>query len=373
MKLRKKVPGGSVIITSKNKLEGKFGESGFQEIEARIENYCKALKDSGLPAMKIYVDDPVSLSPLGLDPVDPTDASQIKGLIDALDKKIEPGYFLILGGHEIIPFHWIPNPVPPEDGDDDKVVVSDNPYASRDEDVLIPERALGRLPDDNSGDPGFFLSVLETAADRARQASRSAFGLSAMVWEEASENVHNQVRVNEELKVSPTVTWSDIEADWIERKAYHYFNLHGSEETAHWYGQLGSVFPVAYKPENLDSVDVKNTIICSEACYGANIIDKGVRDAISLSYLAKKAACFVGSTKIAYGPSAPPSTEADLMVLKFFERIKEGLTFGEAFMKAKQDFARESIAARGYLDKTEQKTLLEFVLYADPSFKVVIV
>ncbi len=51
-------------------------------------------------------------------------------------------------------------------------------------------------------------------------------------------------------------------------------------------------------------------------------------------------------------------------------RIKEGLTFGDAFLKAKNDFARESIAMRGYMDKTEEKTLLEFVLYADPMLKV---
>jgi len=99
-------------------------------------------------------------------------------------------------------------------------------------------------------------------------------------------------------------------------------------------------------------------------------VDKGVNDAISLKFLDRKAACFMGSTKIAYGPSEPPSTEADLLVLKFYERIKEGLTFGEAFMKAKQDFARESIAARSRLDRTEEKTLIEFVMFADPSSKM---
>jgi hypothetical protein len=78
----------------------------------------------------------------------------------------------------------------------------------------------------------------------------------------------------------------------------------------------------------------------------------------------------MGSTKVAYGPAEPPNTDADLIVLKFLERLKEGLTFGDAFLRAKNDFARESIAMRGYLDKTEEKTLLEFVLYADPMLKV---
>jgi hypothetical protein len=240
--------------------------------------------------------------------------------------------------------------------------------------VLIPERALGRLPDDSSREPGFFLSVLETAANRAREAGRSAFGLTANVWVRASENVYDPVKSDEDLTVSPPVRESTFEAGWIDKKVYHYFNLHGGEDTASWYGQQGVDQPMiaAYKPKNLDGADVRNAIICSEACYGANIIGKGVRDAISLTYLEKKAACFVGSTKIAYGPEEPPSTEADLLVLKFFERLKEGLTFGDAFMKAKQDFARETIAASQGLDGSDQKTLIEFVLYADPSSKVVI-
>lgn len=360
-----------LIITSRKNLAGKFGEGNFQRIENGIDSYVKALQGSGMPADRIYVDDTASLSPYGLDPVDPSDASQVKGLIDALDEKISPAYFLILGGHEIIPFHRLSNPA----GDDgDTVVDSDNPYASTDADFLIPERALGRLPDDSSRDPGFFLSVLETAANRAREAGDSAFGLSANVWVKASQKVYDSVKSNQDVTVSPPEKESTFLTGWIDKKTYHYFNLHGGEDTSDWYGQQGENQPVipAYKPGNLTGADVENVIICSEACYGANIIGKGVEDAISLTYLQKKAACFVGSTKIAYGPAVPPSMEADLLVSKFFDRIKEGLTFGDAFMKAKQDFARETIAASKGLDGTDKKTLIEFVLYADPSSKVVI-
>ncbi len=102
----------------------------------------------------------------------------------------------------------------------------------------------------------------------------------------------------------------------------------------------------------------------------ANIINKSVDEAISLKFLEKKAACFVGSTKIAYGPSSPPSTDADLIVLKFYEHIKKGLTFGEAFLRAKQDFAVETIRTNGYLDETGKKTLLEYVMFADPLLKL---
>jgi len=324
------------------------------------------LGNAGSSATLIYVDDAGCLSPYGLTPVDPENAGQIKGLIDDLDKKIRPSNFLILGGHTIIPFHKIPNPC----ADDDAIVYSDNPYASRDDDILIPERSLGRLPDDNSNDPAFFVALLESIASRVKKAKKYSFGYSAKVWRRASESVYDGIEHGEGLKLSPPVLKNDIQLDWIKQKGFFYFNLHGSEETRNWYGDDGSGFPVAFSPENIANADVENSIVCTEACYGANIIDKSVDEAISLKFLEKKSACFVGSTEIAYGPSGPPNTDADLIVLKFYKRIKEGLTFGEAFLRAKQDFAAESISINGYLDKTDEKTLLEFVMYADPQLKV---
>jgi len=38
-------------------------------------------------------------------------------------------------------------------------------------------------------------------------------------------------------------------------------------------------------------------------------------------------------------------------------------------MKAKQNFVVES-SKKGYLDATEKKTLIEFVLYGDPDLKI---
>ncbi len=357
----------ALIISSKEKLKNKYGQDVFNKIEQKINNYIQALSTVGLYATLVYVDDISCLSPYGLNPVDPGNATDIKELIDDLDKRLNPIYFLILGGHSIIPFHIIPNPC----GDDgDTEVYSDNPYASRDEEILIPERALGRLPDDNSKDTAFLVSLLETIVSRIKKAKKFSFGYSAKVWRDASEKVYDTVEYGEELKLSPPVLGTNLQIDWINQRGYFYFNLHGSEETRNWYGQEDDSYPVAFSPENLVDANVENAVICSEACYGANIIDKSVDEAISLKFLEKKVACFVGSTKIAYGPSSPPCTDADLIVLKFFEHIKEGFTFGEAFLRAKQDFARESIGMKGYLDKTEEKTLLEFVMFADPLLKM---
>lgn len=358
---------GLLIFTSNTNLENKYGPEITFEIHEKINAYAQSVSATGKEVLTVGVDDADSLAPYGLSPVEPNNASAIKELLDQLDRKINVDNFLIVGGHEIIPFHVLPNPC----GDDgDTVVYSDNPYASRDADVLIPERALTRLPDAAATDDAFFINLLDQVAHQAQEPTALNFGLSAKVWKGASTRVYDGIESDDAVRLSPPVTNTEISNDWIDNKAYYYFNLHGSEETANWYGQEGMRYPVAFIPDNLSNISVENAVVCCEACYGANIIDKRADEALSLTFLDKKAACFVGATKIAYGPSEPPCTDADLIVIKFFARVKEGLPYGEAFLRAKADFARESIGMHGYLDKTEEKTLLEFVIFADPLAKM---
>ena len=79
---------------------------------------------------------------------------------------------------------------------------------------------------------------------------------------------------------------------------------------------------------------------------------------------------FCGSTTIAYGPTKPPSSEADLMVKYFFEYLQRGMRVGESFHNAKLDFARKALRRQGFLDDDDKKTLLQFVLYGDPTLRV---
>ena len=171
----------------------------------------------------------------------------------------------------------------------------------------------------------------------------------------------------EDLKVSPPVTSEDFDNAWLKEKTYLYFNVHGSKASANWYGQDGGAYPVAMQPRNILTAA---GIVASEACYGAYIIEKSQDDAICLRLLAQKAVLgFCGSTTIAYGPAAPPSGEADLLVKYFFEYLEKGLTMGESFRNAKMDFARKALRRGGFLDDDDQKTLLQFVLYGDPTVR----
>jgi len=249
---------------------------------------------------------------------------------------------------------------PCDDGDEN--VLSDNPYASRDGDFLIPERVCSRIPDNKDA------NFITKQFNKSCRITKKSFGMSAKVWKEASKNVYRRIGNPKDLKVSPPVTSDVIKASWLQAKDFLYFNLHGSNISANWYGQDQDEYPVALKPDNIQGA---SGVVASEACYGAYIINKSDKDALSLKFLNEDGVLgFCGSTTIAYGPATPPSSEADLLVKYFFEYVKQGVTLGESFKSAKLDFVRKALRRHGFLDDDDQKTVLQFVLYGDPTIKI---
>ncbi len=282
----------------------------------------------------------------------------IREFINQLERKWgEIDTVLIIGGDKVVPFYRLPNPC----DDDDNNVLSDSPYASSDDDFLIPERICARIPDNRKID-----FIIKQLTRSFKQYSKS-FGMSAFVWKEASKNVYQQIGDVKNLKISPPTTSANFNSAWLKEKDYLYFNLHGSVVSENWYGQEGGNYPIALTPGNI--IDACG-FVASEACYGAYILNKSEKNAISLKFLDQDNNLgFCGSTTIAYGPPTPPSSEADLFVKYLFEYLKQGLTTGEAFKNAKLDFARKKIRRHGFLDDDDQKTLLQFVLYGDPLLK----
>jgi len=266
-------------------------------------------------------------------------------------------HFILIGGDDLIPFGKIKNPC--DDGD--KYVYTDNIYSSSDKDILLPERIVSRLPDGD--DINFLHFLIENLGSDLKE--KEPFGYTAKVWTLASKEVFRTIN-GKDIFISPPTDYKTIKLNSNER--FFYFNLHGSDETPFWYGQEGGVYPVALKPENLN--EIEDGIVASEACYGAYIIGKKIDEALSLKFLSKGVKSFVGSTTIAYGPSKPPSTEADLIVKIFFEEFLNGKTSGESFYIAKNKFFKTMIKNQGFLDEDDKKTLLQFVLYGDPTTRL---
>jgi hypothetical protein len=388
-----------LIVSSKDRLTQKYGEPGFNQLNDDLNELRRAIEgQADLQSTTVYVDDGPSLLRYGLQSADPTNPWQIKRLVDDLEVHLkergtEIRYLLIVGGDSVIPFHRLPNPADDQDMD----VPSDNPYASRDSNYLVPERAVGRMPDGEGGDIALLRTLIRTAIaghrkpapkrrlwppclaallsrDSARRNGHS-LGYSASVWRRASRAVFEIIGDNHQLRTCPPVTCQEFELAGQLR--FGYFNLHGIEDGPNWYGQRDPLFPadyplfpVALRPGDLSAPYDAGLVVFSEACYGANVLSKDGDDSIALRFLGLEALALAGSTKISYGSVAPPLLGADLLGRYFWEGLRARLTVGEALKFAKVNLARRMQERQGYLDGEDQKTLVSFVLYGDPSLPV---
>jgi hypothetical protein len=345
----------------------------------------------------VDVDNRESLQPLGLSSADPANAWQVKTLITDLDaalgKKGEMiGALLIVGGHEVIPFHLLPNPT--DDGDPD--VPSDNPYASRDENYFVPEWPVGRIPTPSDTHATFLLGVLRRIADNSAPVRGTLLqnlisvlrnllrvpaprfctgsGCTAAVWRKASAEVFRWIGPSSGLAVCPPTHSGNLPPDFLASPKYSYFNLHGMENGPQWLGQRDpkgkspddAEFPIVLLPSQVAGARKTPDLVFTEACYGANILKKGVGDSISLEFLASGTRALVGSTKICYGAAAAPLIAADLLARLFLQNCLAAVPIGEALRQAKLAFATEMNRRQDFLDPEDQKTLISFLLFGDP-------
>lgn len=366
-----------LILSSRQALSTKYSHNNFRNVNYQLTQLQTALKEDYLESAIVYVDDSSSLQPFGLRPVNPENPHEIKKLIDDIQNIIVADgktldFVLIIGGDDIIPFHRIPNPVYSPDGDPDTEIFTDNPYASSDEEYLVPERALGRIPDSASKNIYFLLNQIKNAIDSHRQTKsyKGHFGYSAEVWNKASKDVYQAMGQNQRITYSPPTVAETLQISLLNNKKLLYFNLHGSDETAAWYGQggLGGYLTTAFTASQLNTIKVEQAVVFCEACYGAHIFKKEPEVSLPLMFLNQRADCFVGSTMIAYGSLVPPISAADILAKYFFQYVQEGLPYGVALLNAKNDYTKKMIRlGLFHVDEVDAKTLLEFVLYGDPS------
>ena len=342
-------------------------------------------------------------NPGGLTNIGAVDPWKIKLALGDLDKAMKAkskmiGAVLIIGCHEIVPFHKLPNPT----DDTDAEVLSDNPYATTSGNYLSPEWPVGRFPGEKGNDAGLILEQLRHAIDfqKSTQQNNSFFsqafsilsgrtnpvnlfrdllnkprdfGYTAAVWRRSSMAAFRPIGTGSDLRVCPQFDEDTIDVDNLMKAKCAYFNLHGIGTTPEWYGQRdysenvqGPDFPVAISaskiPNRVNNID----LIVSEACYGGYIIDKTIDESMALKLISVGCQGFVGSTCVSYGSVYTPLIGADLFSFIMWKYTKDGYSFGEAFMQAKLGLINVMTQRQGYLDGEDQKTLLSFVLYGDP-------
>ncbi|MEJ2758568.1 MAG: hypothetical protein P8046_08825, partial [Anaerolineales bacterium] len=150
------------------------------------------------------------------------------------------------------------------------------------------------------------------------------------------------------MKVSPPVSAAKIAPHINKAPKLAYYNLHGLQDTAEWYGQkdpvegqLGPDYPVALRPMDIKNSGRAPRIVFSEACFGANIINKSVEEAICLKFLDSGSQAVIGSTCTSYGSLTTPLIAADLLGKAFWNFLQQGYPAGESLRRAKIHLARE--------------------------------
>jgi hypothetical protein len=360
----------NLIITSIGRLREVYGRRGARRVLAAIAALIAARARRDVASRLAVIEE--GLAELNV-PGAAVAPESIAAQLAAVAQELEQGgdrleSVLIVGGTEIVPFHEAPNPTP---YDGDESVPGDCFYGACNPFALLPEWAVGRIPGAAGGDPTLLLRLLEHAAGARRDGARlKAFGYSTSAWRRAAAEVYAEIDDAGALLISPPALAMTLERGRLDRAAWVYCNLHGVRDGPPWYGQPDdlSALVVALRPSDLKGLDLRGAVVISEACYGAAIGGRNEGTSLALAFLARGAAGFVGATAISYGPPTPPAGESDLIALHFLRALKApGATLGAAFVAARAGMLRDTLARQSTLDEDDQKTLLEFVLYGDPT------
>jgi hypothetical protein len=367
-----------VIVTNRGALQEKYG-ARMDRIEKALGRLVAADKKRGLDTRVVAIDSEQDMGVLhGQSVTDRNDQRQVKASVDAVYKAYHPDYLMILGAPDVVPHQDLKNPAYDPQGDDDRTVPSDIPYAceapfnQNPAKFVGPTRVVGRLPDlPGAGDPAYLVSLLSTAArhkSRSRTEYQKYFGVSAEVWKESTSLSLTKLFGSASAMTTSPPKGPAWTAAQLSRRI-HFINCHGAPSDPKFYGQRGNAFPVAHSARNLVRKIINGTVIAAECCYGAELYDPADSDnqaGIGSTYLRDGAYGYFGSSTIAYGPSEG-NGQADLICQYFLNEALEGASLGDAALRARHRFAQSYT----HLDPVDLKTLVQFHLLGDPSVHAV--
>jgi hypothetical protein len=369
----------NLIITSASRLREVYGSYGARRVMGAIGGLVQAHAARDIQSRLLLIEEgDADLGVAGAQLEPEAIARQLWSLVVALGpaSRRDPARLssvLIVGGPDIVPFYEAPNPAA---HDGDETVAGDWIYGARDPfgPMAWP---VGRLPGAAGGDPDLLLRLLDFAASApaARSGSHKTFGYCTAMWRRAAEQIYATIDSPERLLVSPPLLATSLDRRLLDGAGLVYCNLHGVPDGPPWYGQSEEhpALVAALRPADLAGLDLRGALVVSEACYGAAIAGRDEGTSLALAFLARGAAGFVGATAVSYGPPGPPPGEADLIALHFLQAVAGGAgptTLGGAFAAARAGMLRDTLAQQRMLDEDDQKTLLEFVLYGDPTVVV---
>ncbi len=362
-----------ILLTNFNNFNKKFGKNDTKTLREKLTEYLEKQRKINVYYLVLDVSDNC-IKRLGNNNWKQHVNLLRKGIKRIASKLDEETHFIMLfGGDEIIPMPVFANPANPDRdpkaGDVD--VDTDLPYSTlsvknpaEKEEARSPQLPVGRIPTGSNTTVKHLLNILDnTLSCIGNLPVNKTFGLSTHSWQKVSAHINAQVG-KENLYISPGLKIENVAQYYNPATNLHYFNLHGANNNEQWFGEKeGNCLP-AFSPQVIAQNNSYN-VIGVEACYGARFIKLATEESTLLSALATKTVSFVGSSRIAWGPFAPPMFFADIVIHDYLNLLQENWPAGDAFMKARVN------AYLTHLDKsplTGLATMMEFNLFGDPVF-----
>lgn len=373
-------------MTSRERLRRRYSEAGLLAIERALDALEQARADVSIRSLRF--DAEAGLPPLGVVAAPLSWQALVAQLgvlaraLDARGERVES--LLIVGGPDIVPFGVLPNPM----FDSDQSLLADCVYGTASGVWPLEAGAaihgygtdwpVGRLPDEGAETPALLLGLIEAATAQHRRGALALaplVGYSSAAWQAASAAILTSAlpAALPALLLSPPLTAAQLDRRQLAQARLIYVNLHGVANAPNWYGQApdNSALIVALRPADIDGLRFDGAVALSEACYGAQLGAQNVDTSLALALLSRGVVAFVGATAITYGPMQPPNSQADLLALHTLRQLhRRDTSVGEALLAARLATLRETVLAQGTLDEDDEKTLLEFVLYGDPTLRV---
>lgn len=394
------------IVTNKKELINKYGSDFENAIKPAIEQLIVADEKRGIKSNLFYLDE--SIEGLDLAVTDHLDEKQNKTVIDAICKKTDADYLLLIGGPDIIPYQKLVNPMEeisemikstfrfyPENPD---IIYSDLPYSSSApysrhviDYVNDIDRSAGRIGfiEDK---PDTLIAALNSAVNAKAQNAEVYKDYFAIVSKFASDDLKNDNMYAESF-ISPLL-----------RKIYGkiQYNISPANDWDSWGQQqlnspmhllIGHSFPyypyfltqgdynryfIALSEESIANRIPLGTVAVTSACYGAQIYGAGdyytcwnyladirseipdqkepfaERPGLNSAYFKNGATAFVGSTF--WGGDFK-------IALLFIGNMLNGMATGDAMLAARHRFVSEP----QYINEEQLATLASYTLLGDPS------
>jgi hypothetical protein len=379
------MPSVKLSVTIGKRLVAKYGAAGSKSIDAAIRAWSAAATPLGFKTIHLPLDDANAMARYKVRPLrGAVTPVKVKRVIDALFAALHPDYLVLIGSGDVIPFFEVTNPSSRQD--DEPTLLTDNPYAcstkfraAKRRSYLVPDRVVGRIPDiPGATDPRALIDYLTHAArwtSRPVAAYRGAYAVCCDSWKRAGHDAMRKIGESAAaLMISPPATDAGAAARRRLRARLHMIKCHGADLDVRFYGQKGASYPEILKSRTLGGRIRRGTVVGAMCCFGAQVFAPDDPAAllpgeapIAATYLRRGAAGFAGATSTAWVGFADMQC-IDWIVTGYLKNVLEGCSLGRAVLDSKQSFF-DYLGNQGRgPDRTEEKSLLHFILLGDPAF-----